>query len=184
VSDTLEYLGNGVNYPGWETVFSTTLTLWQSLTFYAQMDGRGDHSVFDGTTEFRDRDFGMGEPAVRGCAAFGTDASGECTDQARKKYMRRYGPFYTESGQSLSWNSVDGAYRQTVNTFKLREASVTYRLPTSFVQRYARARSATASLTMRNLRTWTNFRGFDPESDQFLSVPQDKRWTVRFTVTF
>ena len=23
-----------------------------------------------------------------------------------------------------------------------------------------------------------------PESDQFLSVPQDKRWTVRFTVTF
>ena len=37
---------------------------------------------------------------------------------------------------------------------------------------------------MRNLHTWTNFDGLDPESDQFLSVPQDKRWTVSMTVTF
>ena len=79
---------------------------------------------------------------------------------------------------------VDGAYRQTVHAFKLREASVSYRFPTRFVQQYVRARSASASLTMRNLHTWTNFLGFDPESDQFLSVPQDKRWTLRFQITF
>ena len=84
----------------------------------------------------------------------------------------------------VSFRSVDGAYRQDVNTFKLREASVSYRFPTSFVQRYVRARSATLRVSMRNLHTWTNYNGFDPESDQFLSVPQDRRWTVGMTVTF
>ena len=79
---------------------------------------------------------------------------------------------------------MDGAYRQTIHAFKLREASMTYRFPTSLVQRYIRARSLTGTVTMRNIHTWTNFLGLDPESDQFLSVPQDRRWTVRFTVTF
>jgi TonB-linked SusC/RagA family outer membrane protein len=185
VSDTLEYLGNGQAYPGWETAFSTTLTLWQSLTFYAQADGRGDHSIFDGTTEFRDRSFGIGEAAVRGCAAFGTNDDGTCTEKATIEYLKRFGPFYTETaGTSVSRRSVDGAYRQDVNFFRLREASVSYRFPSRWVQEYARARSASVSVTMRNLHTWTNYLGLDPESDQFLSVPADRRWTVRFMITF
>ncbi len=184
VSDTLEFLGNGQNYPGWGTTLSSTLTLWQSLTFYAQVDGQGDYSIFDDTNQFRDRSFGIGESSARGAAAFGTDAEGNPTPDAVEKYMMRYGPFVTESGKSVSRGSVDGAYRQTVHSFKLREASVSFRFPTRFVQQYVRARSASASLTMRNLHTWTNYLGFDPESDQFLSVPQDKRWTLRFAITF
>ena len=86
--------------------------------------------------------------------------------------------------RSVSRGSVDGAYRQKVQTFKLRELGVTYRFPTSFVQQYVRARSASLRFTMRNIQTWTNFNGLDPESDQFLSVPQDQRWTVGMTVTF
>jgi len=184
VSDTLEFMGNGQDYPGWEAALSSTLTLWQSLTFYAQVDGRGDHSIYDNTNQFRDRSFGIGESSIRGAAAFGTDADGNPTPDAVKKYMQRYGPFFTESGTSVSRGSVDGAYRQTVHAFKLREASVNYRFPSRFVQQYVRARSASIGLSMRNLYTWTNFLGLDPESDQFLSVPQDKRWTVRFQITF
>jgi hypothetical protein len=184
VSDTLEFLGNGQAYPGWATTVSSTLTLWQSLTFYAQVDGQGDYSIYDNTNQFRDRSFGIGESSARGAAAFGTDAEGNPTPEAVKQYMMRYGPFVTESGTSVSRGSVDGAYRQTVHSFKLREASVSFRFPTRFVQEYVRARSASASLTMRNLHTWTNFLGFDPESDQFLTVPQDKRWTLRFAITF
>ena len=71
VSDERVYLGNGINYPGWETALSTPLTLWHSLTFYAQMDGRGDHSIYDGTTEFRERAFGIGEVSIKGAAAYG-----------------------------------------------------------------------------------------------------------------
>ena len=98
--------------------------------------------------------------------------------------MKRFGPFVTEDGNSVSRGSVDGAYRQTVHTFKLRELGVTYRFPTNMVQQYIRARSASLRFSMRNVETWTNFNGLDPESDQFLSVPQDKWWTVGMTVTF
>ncbi len=185
VSDERVFIGNGSSYPGWESALSTTLTLWQSLTFYAQVDGRGDHSVFDGTTEFRDRPSGSARSSVKGCAAYGVDSSGNCTEQATIDYLSRYGPFFGETtGNEISRRSVDGAYRQNVSTWKLREASVSYRIPSSLVQRYIRARSATFGVTMRNLHTWTNFLGLDPESDQFLSVPQDQRWTMRLTVTF
>jgi outer membrane receptor protein involved in Fe transport len=185
VSDERVFVGNGANYPGREASLSSTFTLWQSLTFYAQADYRGDHSVYDGTTEFRDRAFGIGEVSEKGAAAYGVDANGEPTEKAVIEYMKRYGPFYTETtGQEVSRRSVDGAYRQTVGTWKLREASVSYRIPSRLVQQYIRARSASFSLTMRNLYTWTNFLGLDPESDQFLSVPQDKRWTMKLTVAF
>lgn len=185
VSDERVYVGNGADYPGREAAISSTLTFWQSLTFYAQADYRGDHSVYDGTTEFRDRAFGIGEVSEKGAAAYGVDANGEPTEKAVIDYMRRYGPFFTETtDQEVSRRSVDGDYRQTVGTWKLREASVSYRIPSRFVQQYVRARSASFSMTMRNIHTWTNFRGLDPESDQFLSVPQDKRWTMKLTVAF
>jgi TonB-dependent SusC/RagA subfamily outer membrane receptor len=184
VSDSLKFIGNGQNYPGWQTTISTTVTVLKNLSFYAQLDGRGDYYVFDGTTEFRDRAFGIGAPSVLGAAAFGTDANGDPTPEAIDQYMRRFGPFVTESGESLNRRLVSGAYLQSGKFFRLREASVTYRIPDAWVQQYARARSASLRVTMRNLRTWTGFLGLDPESDQFLSVPADKQWTVGFNLTF
>ncbi|HSJ31375.1 MAG TPA: SusC/RagA family TonB-linked outer membrane protein [Longimicrobiales bacterium] len=184
VSDSLRLLGNGSNYPGWEAGLSTTLTLFQNLSFYTQFDARGDVMVFDGTNQFRDRQFGQGEAAVRGAAAFGTDANGNPTDAARLEYLSRFGPFYTEDGRQLNRNSVDGGYAQDGGFIRLREASINYSIPTSLVQQYMRARSATLGVSMRNLRTWTDFTGLDPETGQFLTVPMDRRWTVRFMFTF
>jgi hypothetical protein len=184
VSDSLEFVGNGPNYPGWDAVLSSTLTLFQNVTLYAQLDGRGDRMVFDGTNQFRDRQFGQGESAVRGAAAYGTDADGNPTEAARIEYMKRFGPFVTEDGRALNRNSVDGAYLQDGKFFRLREASINYRLPTSFVQRYMRARGATIGFTMRNLKTWTDFTGLDPETGQFLTVPLDRRYTFRFNFNF
>lgn len=184
VSDSLQFIGNGSNYPGWDAAFSGTLTLFRNLSFYAQIDGRGDRMVFDGTNEFRDRQFGIGEPAVRGAAAYGTNPDGTPTEQAVIEYMRRFGPFETQSGASLNRSEVDGAYLQDGTFFRLREASVNFALPRDWARRYARATSAAIGLTMKNLHTWTDFTGLDPESDQFLTVPADRRWTLRFQVTF
>ncbi len=184
VTNERVFLGNGQDYPGWETAFSSYLTLWEALTLYMQIDGRGDHSIYDNTTQFRDRSFGIGAPSILGCAAFMPNHEEPCSEAATIEYMKRFGPFVTEEGNSVSRGSVDGAYRQDVNTFKLRELGVTYRFPTNIVQQYIRARSASLRFSMRNVHTWTNFDGLDPESDQFLSVPQDKRWTVGMTVTF
>jgi TonB-dependent starch-binding outer membrane protein SusC len=184
VSDTLEFQGNGSNYPGWETALTSTLTLFRNITLYAQLDGRGDRMAYDNTNQFRDRQFGQGESSVRGAAAFGTDANGEPTEAAQREYMRRFGPFVTEEGRELNRSSVAGAYLQDASFFRLREASINYNIPTSFVQQYMRARSAALGVTMRNLYTWTDYLGMDPETDQFLTVPSDKRWTVRFFFTF
>jgi hypothetical protein len=48
---------------------------------------------------------------------------------------------------------------------KLREASVRYKVPTSAVSLLNRfgARGITLGLVGRNLLTWTDYRGYDPE---------------------
>jgi hypothetical protein len=194
VSDTLELVGNDKNYPGWGGGVSGTLTLFENLSFFTNFDIVGDVMVYDNTNQFRDRQFGQGESAVIGAAAFGVDANGEPTEEARRQYMSRFGPFVTEEytdadgnpagGRQLNRNSVQGAYLQDGSFVKLREVSANFRIPNSWVQRYTGGRNASIGLTMRNLHTWTDFMGFDPESDQFLTVPQDRRWTLRFQFSF
>lgn len=184
VSDSLRLIGNSTNYPGWEAGWNATLRLFQNLSLYSQFDARGDVVVVDGTNEFRDRQFGQGEAAIRGAAAFGADANGNPTEQARREYLSRFGPFHTEDGRVLNRNNVDGGYAQEGGYIRLREVSVNYDIPSWLVQDYLRARGATIGLSMRNLRTWTDFTGLDPETGQFLTVPQPRRWTVRFNFSF
>jgi len=197
VSDTLEFIGNSGNLPGWDMSASSTLTLFQDLSFYLQLDGRGDRVIFNNTDQFRDRQNGFSPVNVYGPAAFGTNSDGTPTEAAKIKYMRLYGcivqagdpctstaAWTTTEGRTLSRTTVRGDYNEDGSFIRLREAAVNYRIPNRIVQQYMRARSASVGLTMRNLNMWTDFRGFDPETDQFLTVPQDKRWTVRFLFTF
>ncbi len=173
VSDSLEFVGNPINLPGWEATFSSTLTLFKDISLYAQADARGDLIVYNSTDEFRDRQFGIGKAAI-----LGPDGVG------RENHMRKFGPFVTESGRTLSRNSVRIGYHEDGSFLRLREVSANYRLPRDFVRRYVRAQSAQLTLAARNLEIWTDYTGLDPETGQFLTVPQDKRWTVRFNVTF
>jgi TonB-linked SusC/RagA family outer membrane protein len=209
VSDTLEYVGNRAAFPAFEGTLSATLTLFGNLSLYAQMDTRQDYVLNDATGQFRDRQNGFTAPAVLGPAAYGTNADGTPTDEAKVKWMRRFGcippnfglpnqgscnAWTTETwvdedgnqrgGRTLSRTTVLGDYLQDASFTRLREVSVSYRVPTQMVQRYMRAQSATVSLAMRNLNMWTDFLALDPETDQFLTVPQDRRWTLRFFFTF
>lgn len=208
VSDTLEYRGNQDLYPGHEGSFSANLTLFGNLTFYAQADGSGDFVQFNSTEQFRDRQNGFTAPNVLGPAAFGTDADGNPTEEAKTKWMRKFGcipgafggptttcPAWvtetwvdedgvTRGGRNLSRTTVQGDYLQDASFIKLREVSATYRLPSWMVRQYLRAQSASLSLAVRNVKTWTDYEGLDPESLQFLAVPQDRRWTAKFFFTF
>ena len=49
---------------------------------------------------------------------------------------------------------------------KLREAAIRYTLDPSLVRRFG-AQSATLSLSGRNLYTWTDYTGIDPEVNLF-----------------
>jgi len=59
--------------------------------------------------------------------------------------------------------TLDG-YFQPGAYIKWREATVTLQLPNRLLSR-TRARNASLVFSARNLRTWTNYRGSDPESD-------------------
>jgi hypothetical protein len=184
VSNDFEFIGNDTNLPGWETTFSGTLTLLQNLSFYAQLDGRGDVTVFNSTSEFRDRQIPVSADAHLKCAAFGTNPDGSCTDAGREKYMRKFGPFFTEDGDPVPAPDVTYAWMEDGSYLKLREASVSYRVPRDIVNRFIRAQTAQITVSMRNVKTWTDFTGLDPETSQFLTVPADRRWMVRFNFTF
>ncbi len=185
VSDTLEFVGTNFELPGYDGNISSTVTVFRDLSFYAQADFRGNYWVYNNTDQFRDRQNGHSPLAVLGCAYYGTDASGNCTEEAKIKYMRKFGPWVTENGgNTLSRTLVRGDYLENAGFVRLREASVSYHMPRTIVSRYMHAQSAQLTVSFRNLRTWTDFTGLDPETDQFLTVPQDKRWTVRFNFTF
>jgi hypothetical protein len=88
---------------------------------------------------------------------------------------------------------TDAGYIEDAAFTKLRELSFTLIGPSSF----ARAMHASAvSLTIagRNLKTWTDFTGFDPEinsspgtnfsTSDFLTLPPTRNWTARVNVSF
>jgi len=75
---------------------------------------------------------------------------------------------------------------------KLREISLTYEVPDNYAS-YFRAKRASVNVAARNIYTWTNYTGLDPEN-QFLSganvgleqdnLPQLMSFVVTFNVSF
>jgi hypothetical protein len=173
ISNQREFLGNPQNLPGVEGTFSSTLTLFRNVSLYAAFDARSDFVVYDNTSQFRDRQLPRSKLAVLGAEAY-----------PEEYVLARMGPFVTEDGRTISRGDVATAYRQDAGFTRLREVSASYRLPRNMVQRFMRAEAAQITFAMRNLNVWTDFEGLDPETGNFLTVPQDKRWTVRMNVTF
>jgi TonB-linked SusC/RagA family outer membrane protein len=76
---------------------------------------------------------------------------------------------------------------------RLREASISYDLPTEWA-RFARAQSWTVTLTGRNLGVWTKYSGVDPEAaqsssdqrgnEEYFATPPLRMWTLRFNFGF
>ena len=64
-------------------------------------------------------------------------------------------------------------YVEDASFLKLREVTLSYDLPKSFVERFAggRLRSMQLSLSGRNLATWTDYTGLDPEVSNFGNQP-------------
>ena len=72
--------------------------------------------------------------------------------------------------------TLDGFF-QPGSFVKLRELSATFTAPEGFLARVRGARSLSLTASARNLKTWTNYRGVDPETDftasETSNVPQD-----------
>jgi hypothetical protein len=64
-------------------------------------------------------------------------------------------------------------YVEDASFLKLREVTLSYDVPRSFVERFAggRLRSLQLNLSGRNLATWTDYTGLDPEVSNFGNQP-------------
>lgn len=173
LSDSMVFMGNHPNLPGYSYQVSSTFNILRNLSLYVGLDGVGDVIVNNGTDEFRERQFGQGELFVR--------RNELLTPEERLAY---FGPWRTESGEVVPRANADFMYMEDGSFLKLREVSVTYRFPRTFSERFMKSSSASLTLSSRNLNTWTDFRGLDPETQQFLTAPVDRKFSARFNVQF
>ncbi len=174
VGDTLEFLGNTI--PGWESTLTSTVNFAKYFTLYAQLDMRGDVLKQDFTADFRDRQFRNSPTYVHR------------DDLSAEERLGRFGPFKTESGDDISFSNVNEWYITDASYMRLREVSLSVTAPENLATAM-RAHSATFTFAARNLKTWTSYTGLDPETtfteaEEFFTVPAEKRFSFRLSLTY
>ncbi|MGI8509438.1 MAG: SusC/RagA family TonB-linked outer membrane protein [Gemmatimonadaceae bacterium] len=167
LSDTAVYLGNPLPKTQWS--LSPSLTLFQWFRVSALFDHKGGYKLFNNTARFR-CSFGNCQ------AAFDPHAS--LADQAASIAI----PLGSDAG-----------YIENADFTKLRELSFTL-LASDRIARAFRVHGLDLTIAGRNLHTWTNYKGFDPEvnsspganfsTSDFLTLPPSRTWTARVNVTF
>jgi TonB-linked SusC/RagA family outer membrane protein len=97
-------------------------------------------------------------------------------------YPERFDPVVVAEvvGTARAQGIVD-QYYQDASFAKLREVSASYTLPTRFVPRAA---SASITLSGRELHTWTDFTGTDPENNGQAITPPLTRYTATINIRF
>ena len=126
---------------------NTTLTLGQRLTLDVVGEGMGGHWLSSGTAY---------QNARRSVWPLCRDVNQAISDGRRDQL--------TAGERALCDPSVTryGMWTQPADFFKVRSVSLSYRLPQEWVP--GRFRSATLRVQARNLFTFTDFEGVDPEA--------------------
>jgi TonB-linked SusC/RagA family outer membrane protein len=132
------YLGKSL--PGTEGSFSSTVTLWKNLRLYGLVDFKRDFMKLDGNMRSR-------------CQIFQ-----RCRENF---YPLEFDP-KTIAGLRSNGALID-YYINNSSFAKLREVSLSYTLP-AINTRFARFNRATLTLAGRNLHTWTDYPGLEPEA--------------------
>jgi TonB-dependent SusC/RagA subfamily outer membrane receptor len=147
---------------------STTVTLWQRLTLYGLVDFKRGHYLLNANELNR-----CGGVAPL-CDAVYNRAAYETT------YLASIAP-------SSIGASVLAPFIQKASFFRLSELSLAYTLPSRWLRGLG-VSSSRVSLAGRNLHTWTDYRGLDPESrngatDQAL-IPPLQRFVLTLHLAF
>ena len=130
----------GKSLPGTEGAFSSTMTLWKRFRVYGLIDFKRDFLKLDGNMRSR-------------CAIFG-----RCRENF---YPLEFEP-KTIAGLQSNGQLID-YYINNSSYAKLREVSFSYTLPV-INTRFARFNRAVVTLAGRNLATWTDYPGLEPEA--------------------
>jgi len=132
------YMGRTV--PDMEGGIGSTLTLFNNIRLFAQMDFKTGFTKLDGNYRVR-------------CYFFS-----ECRENW---YPTEFDPALMAEVQAAG--TYAGALLDDGDFLKLREVSLNYALPSEWVARIG-ARTGSVTVAGRNLYTWTKFMGLEPES--------------------
>jgi hypothetical protein len=135
----------GDGNPDYHVGFSNRVT-WRDFSFYGLLDAQIGGNVYNRTNQ-RMHQYGRSADV---------DQAGK--EQELKKISDYYVALYS-ANDPTSWFVEDGGF------VKLRELSVSYRVPVTrlgFLSRSAIS-GMTLSVVGRNLMTWTDYSGYDPE---------------------
>jgi TonB-linked SusC/RagA family outer membrane protein len=167
LTDTSVYLGNPL--PRREFSITPRVELFKYFTVSALFDHKGGFYQFNNTDRFRCN--------FLNCV--------EAYDQNQ--------PLDRQAANIAHLLGTDAGYIEKADYTKFRELSLTIAAPQSWARR---VRTSGLSLTLagRNLKTWSDYRGFDPEvnstptanfgTQDFLTLPPLRAYSARLNVAF
>ncbi|MEO7503249.1 MAG: SusC/RagA family TonB-linked outer membrane protein [Gemmatimonadaceae bacterium] len=170
LSDTAVYLGTPFGRT--ELTVTPTLNLFNMLKIQALFDHRGGLTLNNGTAYFR-----CNSGIAQTCLAF----------------QSKTAPLLEQAQAISTFMGTRAGYFEKADFWKLRELSFTVIAPRS-LSRQLRTGAVSLTVSGRNLKTWTDYTGFDPELNvqaqsnfntaDFLTQAPVRYWTTRLNVTF
>jgi hypothetical protein len=172
----LQYVGSSV--PRDEFTISPTISFFRYFKLNALFDRRDGITTYDGTDDFR-----CLQPFMVGR---------DCNDPAAP--IKNQAAAVAVNGDLYGITQSEYGYLLNGSFWKVREVTFTLSMPDSWAHRYLGGRSASLSISGRNLATWSNYRGLDPEvnqfgpdinsSAQFFTQPPTRIWVGRIDLSW
>jgi TonB-linked SusC/RagA family outer membrane protein len=169
LADEASFLGQPL--PRTEFSVAPTLNFMRHFRVSGLLNYRGGFKIYNSTAQFR-------------CAVFlncraANDPSVGLEEQARVMASAR---------ANFGLDASDAGFVEDGSFWKLREVSLTATAPVSWAQRLG-VTDLALTISGRNLATWTDYTGFDPEINfngtsnfstaEFLTQPQVRYYTAR-----
>lgn len=168
LGDNPAYLGNPL--PKQELTLNTNVTFFKYFRINGVVDHRGGYKLYNATEQFR-------------CVIFTT---------CQAAYDKRT-PLADQAARIASTLGSDAGYVEDASFVKLRELSLTLLAPNDWARRVG-TQNLSLTLAGRNLATWTDYKGFDPELNwngtsnfstaDFLTQPPVRYFTARVTLNW
>lgn len=145
----------GPMLPKWQRTLSLDLRLFRWVSVGSLFEGRGGHMQLDGTERFR-------------CATGFNRTSGTAgADRGCRAVFGESPPLEEQAAFIASATGVSRAgHIHKANFVKWRELSFRFDAPASLGASVPALRGASLTLAARNLKTWTDYPGIDPEANE------------------
>jgi hypothetical protein len=191
VSDDYEKIGSVL--PTHEGNFSTNVTFLRNFRVFGLLDWKGGNYLYNLTDFFRETQLVRSNNRL------------DSLKLSKTERLRRYGnqtagqPAFVREGlkpgfpATATVNEVRDGFVQPAGFVKLREVSLSYTLPARY-SAYLKAQDAVITISGRNLKTWSDYQGFDPEllsvattnfgRQDFLTIPPSRQMSFRLNLTF